>query len=78
MKIDKTEEIQNTGILNERELDLVEIGRSPLSSTLAASGTLSGSLSYLLAHNCIGSTGGDQAIDSAVIGHFSQAFLRLL
>ena len=77
MKIDKTE-YQNIGTLNKREQDLVEIGRLPLLFTLAASGTLSGSLSYLLAHNCIGSTGGDQAIDSDVIGHFSQAFLRLL
>ena len=40
---DRNEEMENTGTLKERERGLVEIGPLPLSFTLAASGTLSGS-----------------------------------
>ena len=40
---DRNEEMENTGTSKEREQGLVEIGPLPLSFTLAASGTLSGS-----------------------------------
>ena len=49
--------MQTTGTLKEREPGLVEIGRLPLSSTLAASGTLSGNqitALYIVSQQCRG------------------------